>query len=106
MSNKKREQAPEKLALSTRYDKYSTYLTELQEGTQTYTILKHLIEKGSITTIESFFDYGITRLAARVWDLRSMGVDIDTETVTKKSKKGARQSYAVYSLIDEKEKQA
>ena len=106
MSNKKREQAPEKLALSTRYDKYSTYLAELQEGTQNHTILKHLIEHGQITSIEAFFDYWITRIGARIYDLRSMGIDIETNIVTKKSEKGARQSYAIYSLKDEKEKQA
>lgn len=99
MSDKKREQVPEKLALSTRYDKYNTYLTELQEGTQNHTVLKHLIEHGHITSIEAFFDYWITRVSARIYDLRAMGIEIETETVTKKTEKGARQSYAVYRLI-------
>ena len=33
-------------------------------------ILHHLKEHGSITTIEAFTLYGITRLSGRIWELR------------------------------------
>ena len=61
-------------------------------------VLKHLKEKGSISTIEAFFDYHITRLPSRIFDLRSRGVDIETNIVWKKSEKGAIEHYAVYTL--------
>lgn len=78
-------------------DKYTTYLNALQEGTQNYLVLKHLIQKKEITTIEAFFDYGITRLSGRIYELRHMGVEIETG---KRIKKGASHHtwYAVYTL--------
>lgn len=43
---------------------------------------------GSITSIEAFETYRITRVAARIHDLRQKyGADIDTETVVKKRNK-------------------
>lgn len=69
--------------------------------TQCEIVLKHMREHGSISTIEAFFDHGITRLSARIWDLRHQGYDISSKTVTKRSEKGATQSYSVYSLRGE-----
>lgn len=101
LEDKTKERTQMDNALEVRQAKYSTYLDTLQEGTQNYIILERLIQKGSITTIEAFFDFYITRLSARIYDLRAMGVDIETNTITKRSKKGATQSYAVYRLADD-----
>lgn len=38
--------------------------------TQTERIIKRLKEHGSITPLEAIKEYGITRLGARIWDLR------------------------------------
>ena len=70
--------------------------------TQCETILKHMQEHGSISTIEAFMDYHITRLSARIWDLRHDGHDIVSEMVTTK-RNGAHMSYAVYSLKEKEQ---
>lgn len=62
------------------------------EETQARIVLKHLKRK-SITSIEAFTMYRITRLAARVHELRKAGWTIDT-----KIEKNERAHYARYSL--------
>lgn len=47
--------------------------------------------------MEAFSEYGITRLSAKVFDLRGLGVDINTRMVTKK-KNGKTVSYGVYEV--------
>jgi uncharacterized small protein (DUF1192 family) len=50
--------------------------------TQSTQILRHLKRK-SITTMDAFNLYGITRLAARIYDLKEDGRTITAERVTK-----------------------
>ena len=80
--------------------KYSVFLKELQEGSQSYLILKHLIEKGSITSLDAFFDYRITRLSGRIFDLREMGIEIESEMISTKNN-GAYTRYAKYRLKED-----
>lgn len=64
--------------------------------TQEEMILDYLKEHGSITSMQAFQRLGITRLSARVYDLRDHGHNVVTETVTKNGKR-----YAAYKLYDE-----
>ena len=41
-------------------------------------VLRHLDQFGSITTLEAFRDYAITRLSAKIYELRKMGLVIVT----------------------------
>lgn len=50
--------------------------------TQIERVIKHLKEYSSITPLEAIREYGITRLGARIWDLRDLGYDIETQTET------------------------
>lgn len=61
---------------------------------QTELVYNHLVRYGSITSIEAFNDYKITRLAARIHTLRERGVQIKTSLVGSKH-------FARYSLADE-----
>lgn len=61
--------------------------------TQTERVIKHLKEHGSIT-----------RLGARIWDLRDLGYDIETQTETSKNRFGDKTSYAKYVLKGEAKK--
>jgi len=63
--------------------------------TQCEQILRHLREEGSITQREAAQRYGIYRLAARIYDLRRDGHDIEKEL---ESGEG-RTQYARYYLI-------
>ena len=66
--------------------------------TQTERVIKHLKEHGSITPLEAIKEYGITRLGARIRDLRDLGYDIETQTETSKNRFGDKTSYAKYVL--------
>lgn len=77
--------------------KYTKILNMMQQGTQNYKILKHLLDKGSITTFDAFSRYGITRLSGRIYDLKELGVKIDSTIVYRKVK-GNPVHYAVYTV--------
>lgn len=62
--------------------------------TQNEKILLHLRERGSITSMEAFAEYGITRLAGRIHELREQGHNITTDYA--KARNGAK--YAIYRL--------
>jgi hypothetical protein len=60
---------------------------------QTLAIHKHLARGKEITPLQALNKYGSFRLAARINDLRDMGLVIRTRTVTKNGKR-----YASYKL--------
>jgi hypothetical protein len=62
--------------------------------TQNETILNHMMTGRSISPLEALGLYGVFRLAARVFDLKAMGVDI--QTLTKVDINGKQ--YAEYSI--------
>ena len=64
-------------------------------------ILNHLAEYGSITSMEAFQNYGITRLAASVKDLRDLGYDIVTLMMEGQNRYGEATRYAKYVLRGE-----
>ena len=57
-------------------------------------ILKHLKERGSITSMEAFREYGITRLSGRCLELRKTH-NIET-VIVKSSNPGSAGDYARY----------
>ena len=61
-------------------------------------ILQHLKKYGAISHFEAEEMYGCTRLAARIKDLRNMGVAIETKMVKGLNRNGGRTCYAVYRL--------
>lgn len=65
--------------------------------TQNEMIKRHLTMFGSITAAEAMQEYGIMRLASRIWDLRHEGVAIEREMKTAKNRFGEPVSFAVYS---------
>tara|TARA_R110002051_G_scaffold149794_1_gene222360 strand:+ start:32 stop:325 length:294 start_codon:yes stop_codon:yes gene_type:complete len=61
--------------------------------TQNDVVLKHL-KKQSITSYDAFLSYGITRLAARIYEIRMAGIPVvSTPTEDDKGK-----IYSTYSL--------
>ena len=73
--------------------------------TQNEMIIKYLNEHGSITTYESYSKLFITRLSARILDIKhKYGIEFDEEWVTKKNIYGKICSFKKYILKRKKEK--
>lgn len=70
--------------------KISTLLESMNPEAQTYKILKHMNERGGITSFDAFVEYGITRLASRICDLKNLGVDIGHEDIRRGNKNWRR----------------
>ena len=54
------------------------YVHSITNNTQAQTVLRHLYERHSITSMEAFREYNITRLAVSIFELRRAGVKIVT----------------------------
>lgn len=66
-------------------------------------VLQYIKVNGSISSMQAFYHLGVTRLAARISELRERGVGIESTTVNGKAKDGTPIHYSVYSLSHEKE---
>lgn len=66
--------------------------------TQNQRIYRHLKDKGSITQIEAFSEYGIMRLASRISDLKKMGCEITSITEDRTNRYGEKVHYSRYIL--------
>lgn len=65
---------------------------------QNEVILQYMQDHGRITTYDAF-RHGITRLSARIWDLKhKQGVKITKARVNYKAKDGRYKHYDVYML--------
>ena len=70
---------------------------------QTKLILQHLKEHGSITSYEAFSLYGVTRLSAKIYDLRhKYGYNIASHLEQVITRYGQKTSIAVYKLETER----
>ena len=71
--------------------------------TQNEMVLKYLEENGSITTYECYSKLFITRLSARIFDLKKKyGLEFEEQWVTKKNRYGKTCSFKKY-ILKEKE---
>ncbi|MCQ2286502.1 MAG: helix-turn-helix domain-containing protein [Bacteroidales bacterium] len=66
---------------------------------QTQKILEYMKQCGSITPAEAMHEFGCMRLAARIADLKTDGVQIKAERVAAKNRFGETVSFAKYSLV-------
>ena len=69
--------------------------------TQSERVLEYIQKFGSVTTLEAFRDLGVTRLSARIFELRARGFDIDSTNVTSKNRYGEKCTYSKYYLRKE-----
>ena len=69
-----------------------------KETSQVMLILNYLKDFGSITTYESYEEFGITRLPSRIYDLKQMGYEFEDETIIKKNRYGNLISFKKYTL--------
>lgn len=73
-------------------------MTQNAIDTQCAQIRVHLESGKSITQAEAIVAWGCYRLGARIFDLRTAGMDIITETGTGKNRYGKPVKFAVYRL--------
>lgn len=71
---------------------------ETAKDTQNKLLLKHLQQHGSITSMEAFELYGITRLSGRIYDLRQLGYAIIGKTESALNRFGKKVKFRRYSL--------
>lgn len=69
--------------------------------TQADRVLDYIKQFGSITTLEGFKDLGVTRLSARVFELRKAGYNILSKNETSKNRFGEKVNYFRYYLKEE-----
>ncbi len=68
----------------------------MQKETQLDRIIQYIDKYGSITPFDAFREFGITRLAARIFDLRSKGIAIVGVRESGKNRFGENISYIRY----------
>lgn len=68
--------------------------------TQYKVVLNHLQTVGSITSVDAFKQYGITRLSAIIYNLRKL-YNIKTVSCVTKNRYGNNCAYARYVLVEE-----
>ena len=71
--------------------------------TQENQILNHLKQHKFITSWEAIQEYRITRLSARIYELREKGFNIITKNVTENGKTFAEYSLISTTLLKEKD---
>ena len=62
-------------------------------------ILQYLDDFGSISAAQAMSDLGVYRLASRIHDLKRMGVNIQSETMTGKNRYGEATHFSVYRRV-------
>lgn len=71
----------------------------MAKRTQTERVLDYMEEFGSITQYEAFLDLGISRLAARISDLKEDGYIIKAEPTKVRNRFGETSTVSRYSLV-------
>lgn len=66
--------------------------------TQADRILRHLMKRGAITTWLAIRDYGITRLSAKIYELRARGYEINCDWEFSKNRYGEPVHFKKYYL--------
>ncbi len=69
--------------------------------TQKTEVLKHLRNHNGITSMEAFQLYGVTRLSAKIYELRHDGYVIDNIDEHTKNRYGHPCTYVRYVLVSE-----
>lgn len=68
---------------------------------QNIAVLEYLQKHGTITSLEAFERLKITRLSARIYDLRRLGYTIEDCYKTRRTEDGTAKRWAEYRLVME-----
>ena len=67
--------------------------------TQREVIRQHLQEHGHITQREADMEYGVSRLSARIWELKRQGMKIETTMIPVLTRRGSTM-VAAYRMVE------
>ena len=67
--------------------------------TQCQKILKYMDDFGSITPLDAMNDLGVMRLAARISDIKKMGIEISKDTVSGRNRYNKPIKFARYKKV-------
>lgn len=73
----------------------------MAKRTQADRVLAYIKTFGSITSLEAFRDLGVTRLSARIYELRARNIKIESTSITSKNRYGENCTYSKYFLRKE-----
>ena len=69
--------------------------------TQADRVIDYMKQFGSISSLEAFSDLGVTRLSARIWEIRhDKGYKIKAKSETTRNRFGEKVTYFRYSIIE------
>lgn len=68
-------------------------------------IYKYMAFHNGITQSEAFLELGCSRLGARIWDMRNMGIPIKSEMIKVEKRDGSFAYVAKYSIGREEDAQ-
>lgn len=75
----------------------------MPKKTQNELVLEYLKKFGSITSLQAFNDLGVTRISARIYDLRQEGHAIDSEYIKVPRRNDEETSVKQYKLVTKKQ---
>ena len=71
--------------------------------TQNTRLIRHLIEHKKITSLEAINRFGITRLSARIYDLKKDGYIFDCKPIVVRNRYGEKIRVTEYTLVEIKD---
>ena len=69
--------------------------------TQVDRVIAYMKQFGSVSTLDAFKDLGVTRLSARIFEIRKRGYKVKAEPIQAKNRFGEKVRYFRYSLIED-----
>lgn len=77
-------------------------MLQAEKMTQDERVLNYMKQFGGITTQEAFIDLGVTRLSAKIYNLKKRGYKITSEYKTGKNRFGETTYFKKYMLEKDK----
>lgn len=69
--------------------------------TQVDRVIAYMKQFGSVSTLEAFKDLGVTRLSARIFEIKQRGYKVKSEPIKAKNRFGEDVRYFRYSLEEQ-----
>ena len=70
----------------------------MEHKTQEERVLQYMRDYGSITPMDAIYNFSITRLGARIFELKKKGYRIKSDRVAYTNKYGEKRNFTRYSL--------